>query len=743
MLVCFFLLAFRVGYLQLLEHQQLANQADQRSIRTQVVPTNRAMITDRNNEALAVSVSSKDIVLDPKHILDTQTDTGNERWQSMANVLKIPLADVQHLIQSNGHKRFVYLARKVEDDNAAYISKLHLTGVSTEQDFSRFYPMGQDAAGLIGIVGQDNQGLEGIELGFNPLLQGKNGLRVYQKDGSGAVIGVIKSVDPVPPPNVTLSIDKFIQYVLYAQIRDGVVANQADSGCAVLVKIDTGEILGMASYPSFNPNNYGSTPAKDIRNVCSSDSFEPGSTVKPVVVMVGLEHKLIRPDTVLDTTPYRVNGHLIKDVGHWSKLTITGVLQKSSDIAVSHIALALPATALLLSATALAFHFGFESIAGREPRNSVEALFGYLARGAEAGWPGWLLLGLAAALVAWRAVLSLTRPESDARWHQPAEMAGFAWAWAGACLLVVPLAVYLLTYVPYLQLGHAIATPDTGPGYGWSLDELHAQMFGYHFGLQAGHASSSPWWSWPLGLKPVWFFNGTYDASSTAVIYNNGNPLLFWAGVPAIAAAGLLAWKRRSPALALLVMAFALQYLPWTRIERATFSYHYLTALPFAMLGVAYVMDEALRRPTVRDLAVGFLIMVNLLLLAAGNFMEPSSILLITAPLLFPMAMQLGIDPIHLGVLMTVNMEIGMRKGDMLRMMAVEAWSEYFIGISKDQSEVFRAKSVFAELDPQNASAFWGDTERMLPSILDKSIDNFFLVLPAHSVPERDQEGTR
>ena len=133
-----FLLAFRVGYLQLLEHQQLADQTDQRSIRTQVVPTNRAMITDRNDEALAVSVSSKDIVLDPKHILDSQTDTGNERWQSIANVLKIPLADVQHLIQSNAHKRFVYLARKVEDDNAAYISKLHLTGVSTEQDFSRF-----------------------------------------------------------------------------------------------------------------------------------------------------------------------------------------------------------------------------------------------------------------------------------------------------------------------------------------------------------------------------------------------------------------------------------------------------------------------------------------------------------------------------------------------------------------------------------------------------------------------------
>ncbi|PVZ86662.1 peptidoglycan synthase [Serratia sp. S1B] len=345
-LVCFLLLVFRVGYLQLMEHQQLADQADQRSIRKQVVPTNRAMITDRNNAPLAVSVSSKDIILDPKYILDSQVDTSDQRWQGMANVLQIPLSDIQHLIEENAHKRFIYLARKVEDDNAAYIAKLHLAGVSIGQDFSRFYPMGEDAAGLIGIVGQDNQGLEGIELGFNPLLQGKSGLRVYQKDGHGAIIGVIQNVDPVPPPNVILSIDRFIQYVLFSQIRDGVIANQADSGCAVLVKISTGEILGMASYPSFNPNNYANTPAKDIHNVCSSDSFEPGSTVKPVVVMVGLDHKLIRPDTVLDTTPYQVSGHLIKDVGHWSKLTITGVLQKSSDIAVSHIALAMPATIL-------------------------------------------------------------------------------------------------------------------------------------------------------------------------------------------------------------------------------------------------------------------------------------------------------------------------------------------------------------------------------------------------------------
>jgi dolichyl-phosphate-mannose--protein O-mannosyl transferase len=149
-----------------------------------------------------------------------------------------------------------------------------------------------------------------------------------------------------------------------------------------------------------------------------------------------------------------------------------------------------------------------------------------------------------------------------------------------------------------------------GPGYGWSIDELHSQMFNYHFGLTAGHASSSPWWSWPLALKPTWFFNGGYDGEQIAVIYNGGNPLLFWAGVPAVAACAVLAWKRRSPALVLVVAAFAFQLVPWIRIERATFAYHYLTAVIFAMIAVAYVVDELLRRPAWRELAIGYLVLV-------------------------------------------------------------------------------------------------------------------------------------
>jgi predicted membrane-bound dolichyl-phosphate-mannose-protein mannosyltransferase len=271
---------------------------------------------------------------------------------------------------------------------------------------------------------------------------------------------------------------------------------------------------------------------------------------------------------------------------------------------------AIPATVAVLAGVLLAFVFAFDTVAdAREPRSAVEYVFGLLARGAEAEWPAWIMLAVAGALIAGRAFASLRDPSSDRRWMQPGELGGFAWSWAGACLIVIPLVVYALSYVPYLQLGHDWATAG-GPAYGWSLDELHSQMYGYHFNLTAGHASSSPWWSWPLALKPTWFFGESYDGSTIAVIYNGGNPVLFWAGIPALVACAVLAWKRRSAALVLIVAAFAFQYVPWLRIERATFAYHYLTAVIFAMVAIAYLVDELLRRPAWRDLAIGYLVLV-------------------------------------------------------------------------------------------------------------------------------------
>jgi predicted membrane-bound dolichyl-phosphate-mannose-protein mannosyltransferase len=270
---------------------------------------------------------------------------------------------------------------------------------------------------------------------------------------------------------------------------------------------------------------------------------------------------------------------------------------------------ALPATGVVLGGVGLAFALAFSQVPGRNPTSAVELVFGLLSRGAQAGWPAWIMLGVAGALLVARAAWSLLRPDSDRRWMSAAGMGGFNWPWIGACLVVIPLAVYFVSYIPYLQLGHAIALKDTGPGYGWSLDELQSQMFAYHFGLQAGHPSSSPWWSWPLDLKPTWFYGHDFtDVRQGAVIYNGGNPILFWAGVPALIWCAVQAWRRRSLALVLLVAAFAFQFLPWPRIERATFMYHYFTAVLFAMVAVAYCVDELLRSRVWASLGVAFLV---------------------------------------------------------------------------------------------------------------------------------------
>jgi predicted membrane-bound dolichyl-phosphate-mannose-protein mannosyltransferase len=272
---------------------------------------------------------------------------------------------------------------------------------------------------------------------------------------------------------------------------------------------------------------------------------------------------------------------------------------------------ALPASGIVAGGIGLALAIGYQQVDGRKATSAVELLFGLLARGAQAGWPAWIMLAVTAVLLVWRAVASWRDPDSDRRWMQPSSMAGFGWSWSIACLVIVPLAVYFVSYIPYLQLGHSVAlAAGSGPGYGWSLDELQAQMFGYHFGLQSGHPSSSPWWSWPLDLKPVWFYGnpGAWNDRVGAAIYNGGNPILFWAGIPALLYCAVQAWRRRSVALVLVVAAFAFQFLPWTRIERATFHYHYFTAVLFAMIAVAYAVDDLLRSWEWRSLGVAFLV---------------------------------------------------------------------------------------------------------------------------------------
>lgn len=344
---CLVVLLARVADLQFLNQPMLEHEADQRSLRTVTLPTSRGTLLDRNGEALALSVPSRDVIADPQRVLESNPDFTSAKWAYLAAALNTRPEELAAQITANPKRRFLYLGRKVELGIAKDIKELKLKGISEVYDDSRFYPMSEASAPLIGIVGADNVGLNGLEKGFDKVLQGEPGKEVYRQDAAGNIIAMINYQPPTQPPTVQLSIDKYDQYTLYSKLRDGVLINKADSGAAVLVKIDTGEILAMASYPSFNPNNYeGATPAQ-MRNSAINDSYEPGSTVKPLVVMEALERHLVRPDSVIDTTPYSVNGHLIRDVGHWPRLTMAGILQKSSDIGVSHLALAMPAEALV------------------------------------------------------------------------------------------------------------------------------------------------------------------------------------------------------------------------------------------------------------------------------------------------------------------------------------------------------------------------------------------------------------
>ena len=220
-------------------------------------------------------------------------------------------------------------------------------------------------------------------------------------------------------------------------------------------------------------------------------------------------------------------------------------------------------------------------------------------------------LGVVAALVTWllgrrgvgpladspdpddpRALVEPADP-APASWLRPGWRLGIPWLWAMACLTLLPLAVYVAHYAPWVDLGNQwVAGFPAGREGKQTLFELQRSMYEYHNNLRATHAASSPWWAWAFDMKPVWFYQEGFANDTTGVIYDSGNLVLFWLSIPAVAWTAWQAWSRRSLALTLVVLALACQWLPWARIDRATFQYHVFTSLPFAFMCLAYFLAE-------------------------------------------------------------------------------------------------------------------------------------------------------
>ncbi|NDL61294.1 peptidoglycan glycosyltransferase FtsI [Acerihabitans arboris] len=340
-------LVFRVGYLQVINPDRLVREGDMRSLRVQEVPTARGMISDRAGRPLAVSVPVNAIWADPKEVNEHGGITVDSRWKALSDALSIPLDQMSSRINANPKGRFVYLARQVNPAIGDYIHKLKLPGIFLRQESRRYYPAGQVTAHLIGFTNIDSEGIEGVEKSFDRWLTGQPGERTVRKDRFGRVIEDISTVDSQAAHNLVLSIDERLQAVVYRELNNAVAFNKAESGTAVLVDVNTGEVLAMANSPSYNPNNLTGTTKDVMRNRAITDIFEPGSTVKPMVVMTALQRGVIKENSVLNTIPYYINGHEIKDVARYAELTLTGVLQKSSNVGVSKLALAMPSSALV------------------------------------------------------------------------------------------------------------------------------------------------------------------------------------------------------------------------------------------------------------------------------------------------------------------------------------------------------------------------------------------------------------
>lgn len=340
----FVALVARAAWLQVLEPDMLVTQGDLRSLRVESDKVMRGMILDRHGEALAVSVPVEAIWADPKEVIERNAAGDERRWHALAEILQLTPQQLLSRIGDNPQRRFVYLQRQVNPAVVDYVRKLKVPGIHFRQESRRYYPAGEVAAQLIGFTNVDDVGVEGLEKRFDDLLTGTAGRKVFRKDAKGREIEVLEREQSQEPASIQLSIDQRIQAVAYRELKKAVLSNGAASGSAVVIDIYTGEILAMVNSPSFNPNNRRNTPVHRFRNRAITDTFEPGSTMKPLAVLSALEYGSAKLDTVVNVSPgfMRIGGSWVRDPNNYGSLSLGGIIQKSSNMGVARLVLEVP-----------------------------------------------------------------------------------------------------------------------------------------------------------------------------------------------------------------------------------------------------------------------------------------------------------------------------------------------------------------------------------------------------------------
>jgi len=334
-------LGARAAYIQVFNNNFFQRQGEVRYSRTLELPANRGRILDRNGLILASSVPSPSIWAIPE-----DADLDDAQRSKLAQLLEMPLAEVNKRL-ADEDKSFVWLKRHVEPEKAKQIAELGFKGIYQRTEFKRQYPEGEAAAHVVGFTNVEDNGQEGMELLYNSTLLGRTGSRHVIKDRLGqAVEQVGETVDPVAGKDVQLSIDTKVQFFAYQKLRDAVVNNRAQAGSIVVIDANTGEVLALANYPSYNPEKRLNLTGAQLRNHALTDTFEPGSVMKPFTIGLALETGRVKPSTIIDTSPGSVNitGATIRDAHPHGALTVEQVIQVSSNVGTTKIAMQMPAS---------------------------------------------------------------------------------------------------------------------------------------------------------------------------------------------------------------------------------------------------------------------------------------------------------------------------------------------------------------------------------------------------------------
>lgn len=332
----FVALAAKALYLQVLSNEFLQRQGERRYERTLVLPATRGKIFDRSGSVvLASSVPVRAIWAIPEDF----NKASNAQVKQLATLLKMSASDIRQRTEDE-EKTFVYIQRQVPVEVAEAIKKLKIPGVQQQVETRRFYPEGEVMAHVVGFTNIEDRGIEGIELAFNDLLSGQPGSRRVIKDRLGRVVEDVQAVvPPVDGQNLYLSIDSGIQFDTYAALKAALKEHEARAGAAIVLDTQTGEVLAMVNLPSYDPNDNAQRTGQALRNRVMTDTFEPGSIMKPFTASLALDNKKITPKTLFDTGNgrYRYQGALISDVGHYGVLDVAGVIQHSSNVGMTMI----------------------------------------------------------------------------------------------------------------------------------------------------------------------------------------------------------------------------------------------------------------------------------------------------------------------------------------------------------------------------------------------------------------------